>query len=101
MNTKMRIIWSTVCLTCCVNAEHVSSFDSLYNADSGYVVMTGSDKEYRSSYITAGKWSDGSVPHSGTNYYVGSVTGGDRPFGGHRPKVSLGWNFRKNTLREL
>ncbi|MBP3404634.1 MAG: autotransporter-associated beta strand repeat-containing protein [Kiritimatiellae bacterium] len=72
MNTKMRIIWSAMCLTCCVNAEHVSSFDSLYNAESGYVVMKGSDKEYRSSYTTAGQWSDGAVPHSGTNYYVGS-----------------------------
>lgn len=72
MNTKWRNIWSAMCLTCCVNAEHVSSFDSLYNADSGYVVMTLSDKPTRSSYTGAIGWSDGAVPHSGTNYYVGS-----------------------------
>ena len=33
----MRIIWSAMCLTCCVNAERVPSFNSLYNADGGYV----------------------------------------------------------------
>ena len=56
-----------------VLAERVPEYDSQYTAASGYVTLTSSDGSTTSSWDTVGYWSDKAVPHSTTNYYVGSA----------------------------
>ncbi len=43
-----------------------------YSAATGFVTLNGKDSGGVSSFISAGKWSDGREPHSGTNYYIGA-----------------------------
>ena len=54
-------------------AERVPEYDSQYTAASGYVTLTANDGSTTSSWDTVGYWSDKLVPHSTTNYYVGSA----------------------------
>ena len=79
-------------------AERVPEYDNQYTAASGYVTLTSNDGSTTSSWDTVGYWSDKAVPHSTTNYYVGSArtlnvkknTSGQTaaPFGGRKLVVA-------------
>ena len=72
-NYKMKYAIVSLCTVVGMCAFAVDAiYDSLYTAETGYVVLDGKDQGSggKSSFHTAGYWSDKQAPHSGTNYYV-------------------------------
>ena len=76
------------------------TFAEEYSAATGFVTLNGKDSGGVSSFISAGLWSDGREPYSGTNYYIGAdclintpTDGGSYEFKGDRLVVDDGGKF--------
>jgi len=69
------LVASSLTVALAASAGTLPSLPSAFNASTGYVRLNKADDVTvgSSSFLYGGHWSDGAVPHSGTNYYAGTT----------------------------